>query len=126
MNYPDRVIGVSIMVCCHSAVDPETITLQSLPHALAYSAVAALLKMFLCGLQGYDDEDWAELARRAEAAGAHILELNFSCPQMAKEGSGHKVPPAGGIIVSRCSDALFPQEKRESRGCLYLEAPVPP
>jgi dihydropyrimidine dehydrogenase (NAD+) subunit PreA len=42
-------------------------------------------------IMGYDEGDWTVLARAAEGAGAHILELNFSCPQMAAEGAGHKV-----------------------------------
>jgi dihydropyrimidine dehydrogenase (NAD+) subunit PreA len=42
-------------------------------------------------IMGYNAEGWAELARMAEGAGAQILELNFSCPQMAIEGAGHKV-----------------------------------
>lgn len=35
-------------------------------------------------------QEWAELARRAEEAGADIIECNFSCPQMTVEGTGHK------------------------------------
>jgi dihydropyrimidine dehydrogenase (NAD+) subunit PreA len=40
---------------------------------------------------GYSDEGWIELATRAEQAGADMLELNVSCPQMACEGAGHRV-----------------------------------
>jgi dihydropyrimidine dehydrogenase (NADP+) len=37
----------------------------------------------------YNKEDWTELAKRAEAAGAQILELNLSCPHgMAESGMG--------------------------------------
>lgn len=37
----------------------------------------------------YDKEDWTELATRAEAAGAHALELNLSCPHgMGESGMG--------------------------------------
>ncbi len=34
--------------------------------------------------------DWVELAKRAQDAGADMIECNFSCPQMTVEGTGHK------------------------------------
>lgn len=40
---------------------------------------------------GFSDEDWAYLAAAAEGAGAHLLELNFSCPQMARSDAGHHI-----------------------------------
>lgn len=37
----------------------------------------------------YNKNDWVELATRAEAAGAHALELNLSCPHgMGESGMG--------------------------------------
>ncbi|XP_053692014.1 dihydropyrimidine dehydrogenase [NADP(+)] [Sabethes cyaneus] len=37
----------------------------------------------------YNEEDWTELAKRAEAAGADMLELNLSCPHgMGESGMG--------------------------------------
>lgn len=37
----------------------------------------------------YDKDDWTELATKAEAAGAHALELNLSCPHgMGESGMG--------------------------------------
>jgi len=42
--------------------------------------------------------DWAELAKRAEGAGADLIECNFSCPQMTVEGTGHKVGQDSDII----------------------------
>lgn len=37
----------------------------------------------------YDEQDWTELAQRTEAAGAHALELNLSCPHgMGESGMG--------------------------------------
>ncbi len=43
-------------------------------------------------------DDWAELAKRAEDAGADMIECNFSCPQMTVEGTGHKVGQDAAII----------------------------
>ncbi|MFH1131016.1 MAG: NAD-dependent dihydropyrimidine dehydrogenase subunit PreA, partial [Pseudomonadota bacterium] len=42
--------------------------------------------------------DWVELAKRAQDAGADMIECNFSCPQMTVEGTGHKVGQDAAII----------------------------
>jgi len=55
-------------------------------------------KRLIVSIMGYSDEGWAELARGAEKAGADMLELNFSCPQMAVEGAGHKVGQSYDLI----------------------------
>ena len=44
------------------------------------------------------DSDWAELAKRAEDAGADLLECNFSCPQMTVECTGHKVGQSTDLL----------------------------
>lgn len=48
-------------------------------------------KITAVSIMGYCDEDWEYLAQVAEGAGAHMLELNFSCPQMARKDAGHHV-----------------------------------
>jgi len=48
-------------------------------------------RVLVASIMGYSDEGWVELASRSEAAGADMLELNVSCPQMACEGAGHRV-----------------------------------
>ena len=48
-------------------------------------------RVLVASIMGYSDEGWVELATRSEAAGADMLELNVSCPQMACEGAGHRV-----------------------------------
>ncbi len=48
-------------------------------------------KVLISSIMGYKDADWSELAKMSEAAGADILELNFSCPQMAHKFAGHRV-----------------------------------
>jgi dihydropyrimidine dehydrogenase (NAD+) subunit PreA len=48
-------------------------------------------KILISSIMGYTDEDWAELAKMSEDAGADMLELNFSCPQMARKDAGHRV-----------------------------------
>lgn len=56
-------------------------------------------KVLVSSIMGYSDDDWAELAALSEEAGADMLELNFSCPQMAREGAGHKVGQSYDMIV---------------------------
>lgn len=48
-------------------------------------------KNLISSILGYDNQDWSELAKMSEDAGADMIELNFSCPQMAHKCSGHKV-----------------------------------
>ncbi|MBN2446840.1 MAG: NAD-dependent dihydropyrimidine dehydrogenase subunit PreA [Phycisphaerae bacterium] len=52
----------------------------------------------IVSIMGYSDAGWAELAKGAAAAGADMLELNFSCPQMAVEGAGHKIGQAYDML----------------------------
>jgi len=48
-------------------------------------------KVLISSIMGYIDSDWGELAKMSEDAGADMLELNFSCPQMAHKNAGHRV-----------------------------------
>ncbi|MBU0640967.1 MAG: NAD-dependent dihydropyrimidine dehydrogenase subunit PreA [Planctomycetes bacterium] len=52
----------------------------------------------IVSIMGYSDEGWIELAQGAAGAGADMLELNFSCPQMAVEGAGHKIGQAYDML----------------------------
>lgn len=56
-------------------------------------------KVLVSSIMGFSDEDWTMLAAASEEAGADMLELNFSCPQMAKEGAGHKVGQSYEMIA---------------------------
>lgn len=47
--------------------------------------------VLMVSIMGYSDAGWRELAQGVADAGASLLELNFSCPQMAIEGAGHKI-----------------------------------
>ncbi len=55
-------------------------------------------RILIASIMGYSKEGWVELATGAERAGADMLELNFSCPQMAVEGAGHKVGQSYDLI----------------------------
>ena len=48
-------------------------------------------KFLLVSIMGRDEDEWAYLAKESEKAGADALELNFSCPNMTKDGTGSDV-----------------------------------
>ncbi len=48
-------------------------------------------KFLLVSIMGNSEEDWIFLAKESEKAGADALELNFSCPNMTKTGTGSSV-----------------------------------
>ncbi|MBI4700375.1 MAG: NAD-dependent dihydropyrimidine dehydrogenase subunit PreA [Deltaproteobacteria bacterium] len=49
-------------------------------------------------IMGFTKDDWAVLAHACEDAGAQLLEVNFSCPQMAAEGTGFRVGQTEELI----------------------------
>ena len=52
----------------------------------------------MASIMGFSSKEWNYLAKACADAGADILELNFSCPHMAVEGSGYKVGQAFELI----------------------------
>lgn len=48
-------------------------------------------KVIVASIMGQRVFEWVDLAKRAETAGADMVELNFSCPQMSHEGMGSDV-----------------------------------
>ncbi len=48
-------------------------------------------KVVVASIMGQTEEEWIELAKLAEKAGADAIELNFSCPQMRIAGMGSDV-----------------------------------
>jgi dihydropyrimidine dehydrogenase (NAD+) subunit PreA len=54
--------------------------------------------ILISSIMGFSNEEWAYLAKVSEDNGADILELNFSCPHMCIEGSGHHVGKAFDLI----------------------------
>ncbi len=48
-------------------------------------------KVIVASIMGQTEEEWMDLAQRAEEAGADIIELNFSCPQMRLANMGSDV-----------------------------------
>lgn len=48
-------------------------------------------KILVSSIMGQTDDEWTELARLSEEAGADIIECNFSCPHMSAHGMGSDV-----------------------------------
>lgn len=62
-------------------------------------------------VRGSDIEGWLEAARRFEAAGAQVLELNFCCPNMSfnvdiSERAKKDVRPSSGASMGQDDDAV--------------------
>ncbi len=57
-------------------------------------------KLVIASIMGGDEDEWRELARLSEQAGADIVECNFSCPQMLGERMGSDVG-ANPALVGR-------------------------
>lgn len=54
--------------------------------------------VLISSIMGFSNEEWAYLAKVSEDNGADMLELNFSCPHMCIEGTGHHVGQAFDLI----------------------------
>lgn len=48
-------------------------------------------KVVIASIMGQTEQEWIEIARKVEAAGADMIELNFSCPQMKLAGVGSDI-----------------------------------
>ena len=48
-------------------------------------------KIIIASIMGSTEQEWIQLAKRAEMAGVDAIELNFSCPQMRLTGMGSDV-----------------------------------
>ena len=48
-------------------------------------------QVLIASIMGSNEEDWEELARLVTEAGADMIELNFSCPQMTSHAMGSDV-----------------------------------
>ena len=55
-------------------------------------------KVVIASIMGQTEDEWACLARMAEAAGCDAVELNFSCPQMKHKGMGSDVGQSPELV----------------------------
>ena len=59
-------------------------------------------KFLLVSIMGRNEEEWAELARLMNDAGADALELNFSCPHMSHKHTGSAVGEIPELVEKYC------------------------
>lgn len=55
-------------------------------------------KFLLASIMGRNDAEWATLSKLVTEAGADAIELNFSCPNMTKEGTGSDVGQCPDLV----------------------------
>ena len=59
-------------------------------------------KVLIASIMGSNEEDWETLARLVTEAGADMLELNFSCPQMTSHAMGSDVGSNPELCYKYC------------------------
>ena len=62
-------------------------------------------KVIVSSIMGQTEDEWTELARLSEEAGADIIECNFSCPHMSAHGLGSDVGQ-NPELVSKYTEAV--------------------
>ena len=60
-------------------------------------------QVLIASIMGSNEEDWEELARLVTEAGADMLELNFSCPQMTSHAMGSDVGSSPELCRKYCA-----------------------
>lgn len=59
-------------------------------------------KVMVASIMGSTDEEWKELAKMCEQAGADLIEGNFSCPQMTTHSMGSDVGTNVELVKQYC------------------------
>lgn len=74
------------MCCIAVEIGSMEVPIRRIPPPVNNAFFQIIIASIMCS---YNEEDWYELARKAEAAGADALELNLSCPHgMGESGMG--------------------------------------
>lgn len=58
--------------------------------------------ILIASIMGSNEEDWEELSRLVTEAGADMIELNFSCPQMTSHAMGSDVGSSPELCKKYC------------------------
>ena len=56
-------------------------------------------KVVVASIMGSNEQEWIDLAQKVEEAGADMVELNFSCPQMKLAGMGSDVGQNPELVI---------------------------
>ncbi len=59
-------------------------------------------KVLIASIMGSNEKEWEDLARLVEAAGADMIECNFSCPQMTSHAMGSDVGQNPELVKTYC------------------------
>jgi dihydropyrimidine dehydrogenase (NAD+) subunit PreA len=59
--------------------------------------------VLISSIMGANEKEWEDLARLSEEAGADMLELNFSCPQMTSHAMGSDVGSSPELCRKYCA-----------------------
>lgn len=59
-------------------------------------------RVLIASIMGTNEEDWTELARMVEEAGADMIEMNLSCPQMTSHAMGSDVGTNPALCKKYC------------------------
>jgi len=60
-------------------------------------------QVLIASIMGANEKEWEDLARLATEAGADMLELNFSCPQMTSHAMGSDVGSSPELCQKYCT-----------------------
>ena len=60
-------------------------------------------KVLIASIMGTNEEDWTELARLVTEAGADMIEMNLSCPQMTSHAMGSDVGSNPELCKKYCA-----------------------
>lgn len=59
-------------------------------------------KVLIASIMGSNEQEWVDLARLVEEAGADMIECNFSCPQMTSHAMGSDVGQNPELVKKYC------------------------
>ncbi len=59
-------------------------------------------KVLIASIMGENEQQWEDLARLVEEAGADMIECNFSCPQMTSHAMGSDVGQSTDLVKKYC------------------------
>lgn len=59
-------------------------------------------RVLIASIMGQNEQEWQELARLVDEAGADMIECNFSCPQMTSHAMGSDVGQSPELVAKYC------------------------
>lgn len=59
-------------------------------------------KVLIASIMGENEQEWEDLAKLVEEAGADMIECNFSCPQMTSHAMGSDVGQSPELVAKYC------------------------